>query len=451
MKTLNCTHSLFSQSLIIFSLIFTSSYIKAQNLKIISLDSNDMQVVFNAAHPFISGNGQFVVFESADLLPTNGVGRQIYLRDLNTNALELISVNTLGVGGNSASRLPVTSNSLAISDDGRYVVFNSSATDIVAGQNPSGFNMIYLRDRQLQTTSLVSKNSAGSPSNSLNTYYTMAPQATGAGGVVIGFNSFANNLDPLDTDGNNDTFIHETVLGTTKLACFNLMGDKISGGCQDFSLSCAGGAIAFRTNQSGLVVGDDSSSVNDIYVGLPFVGDSHQLMTVDTNGNPSDVDTFTPPSLTCDARRVAFSTTYSIQSNDPVGTADTYVRDTVSGEIFRLMYELNTPVGLSTPSFSSNGHWLALETFTSLDPIDIGNPDIYLLNFINQQMPGEITLISQNNGSSSNIGALFGYTSNQGDVVFSSGSTNLSQITDSNNSIDIFAYASDIIFQNGFD
>jgi len=259
-------------------------------------------------------------------------------------------------------------------------------------------------------------------------------------------------LDVLDTDNASDTFIHDTGLGTTRLACFDLMGDKISGGCQNFSLACAGGAIAFKTYQSGLAAGDDTSAVTDIYVGLPFVGNAHHLITVNTFGVASNVDALINPSLSCDGRRVAFSTTYSLFPNDPAGTPDTFVSDVVSGQVFRIFDNSGLPVGLTTPTFSPNGGWLTLQSFNSLDPVDTGSKeDVYLLNF-NLSTPGAIALISQNNGASSNLGAEFAKVSNAGHVVFSSNSTNLSQIMDTNGHKDIFSFRlSDVLFANGFE
>ena len=98
---------------------------------LISVDSNDNQGSSNSSAPSISSDGGRVAFSSnsTDLITgstTNGLS-QIFVRDLNTNTTTLVSVASNSNEGNNVSSAP------SISADGRYVTFESLASDLVTG------------------------------------------------------------------------------------------------------------------------------------------------------------------------------------------------------------------------------------------------------------------------------------------------------------------------------
>ena len=99
--------------------------------------------------PSISSNGQYVVFtSSADNLVPGGTNEQnVYLRDLQAGTTTLVSVSTNGVDpGNGDSFLPI------ISANGRYVLFHSKAYNLAAGSSSGGMENLYFRDLQTGTT-----------------------------------------------------------------------------------------------------------------------------------------------------------------------------------------------------------------------------------------------------------------------------------------------------------
>ena len=107
--------------------------------------------------PSISSNGQYVVFtSSADNLVPGGTNEQnIYLRDLQTGTTALVSVNTDGIhAGNGDSYLPI------ISANGRYVLFHSKASNLATGAL-SGVENLYFRDLQTGTTYALASSSYG--------------------------------------------------------------------------------------------------------------------------------------------------------------------------------------------------------------------------------------------------------------------------------------------------
>jgi len=107
----------------------------------------------NASAPAISSNGQFIVFQSdATNLDRDDTNRasDIFARDLDTDTTTLVSVSTNGTSsGNGPSTTPL------LSSDGRRVIFESAATDLVPGDT-NGFPDIFARDLSAGSTLLVS-------------------------------------------------------------------------------------------------------------------------------------------------------------------------------------------------------------------------------------------------------------------------------------------------------
>lgn len=173
----------------------------------VSVDSDEVQA-FNyepASQAAIAGNGQFVVFTSyAKLSPIDNNGdRDVYVRDLAAGTTSLVSVNQANIGaGNGASgdqdfMLP------GLSADGRYVVFSSTASDLVSGDT-NGQRDVFLRDRQTNTTTLLSRNLAGTNSGNGESNFAVI----NAVGNVIAFTSAAANLGAADTNGQPDVFVY---------------------------------------------------------------------------------------------------------------------------------------------------------------------------------------------------------------------------------------------------
>ena len=114
----------------------------------------------NAPNPAISGDGRYVAFESyASNLASRDVDSvcDVFVKDLQTGAVERVSVAT---GGAQATGGSYGAFYPAISPDGRFVAFSSDATNLVA-DDTDGKDNVFLRDRQAGTTELVSLTTAG--------------------------------------------------------------------------------------------------------------------------------------------------------------------------------------------------------------------------------------------------------------------------------------------------
>jgi TolB protein len=102
--------------------------------------------------PTVSANGRFVAFDSfrSDIVAgdTNH-DWDVFVRDVTAGTTQLVSVSSQGAQGNRSSNGPVD-----ISADGRFVLFRSDATNLVAGDT-NDFTDVFLRDRLRGTTSIV--------------------------------------------------------------------------------------------------------------------------------------------------------------------------------------------------------------------------------------------------------------------------------------------------------
>ena len=108
-----------------------------------------------------------------------------------------VSVSSAGVQGNSTSGI----NAPSVSADGRSVTFDSIASNLVPG-DANGYEDVFVRDLKLHRTYLVSVSSAGVQGNS----DSLTPAISGDGRYVV-FNSDASNLVTGDTNDYEDVFV----------------------------------------------------------------------------------------------------------------------------------------------------------------------------------------------------------------------------------------------------
>jgi Tol biopolymer transport system component len=174
----------------------------------VSVTAGGGQANGDSAFPSISDNGQQVAFSSAasNLVSGDGNGLQdIFVRDLAAATTRRVSVSSTGAGGNGPSIFP------AISGNGDVVAFVSDATNLVPGDT-NGSRDVFVRVRSTNTTQLVSVGAGGEPADSIS-----AEPALSRDGRYVAFDSSATNLVPGDTNGFQDIFVRDRVAGTTQL------------------------------------------------------------------------------------------------------------------------------------------------------------------------------------------------------------------------------------------
>jgi len=155
----------------------------------------------------ISGNGRFVTFDSyaSNLVPddTNGF-EDVFIHDLETDETALVSVSSLGVQGNRSSSGGFSSS--IVNDDGRYVIFDSAAFNLVP-DDTNAKSDVFIRDVLAGETTLVSMTNL----NVLGNDHSSDPAISGDGRFGA-FKSYANNLAANDTNTVRDMFVASNVL-----------------------------------------------------------------------------------------------------------------------------------------------------------------------------------------------------------------------------------------------
>lgn len=309
----------------------------------------------------ISGNGRCVVFESrSDLVPedTNGVS-DVYLYDIQTSTLELVSVNSAGTAaGNAQSE----GYRVSVSRDGRFVAFHSDATDLVTGDS-NGRRDVFLRDRQAGTTELISQATDGTQANGISSVYL--GEISDNGRYVV-FYSSASNLDAAvtDTNGKSDAFLRDRVAGTTTLIS-KAFGTATSGNDQTYPtfLSADGNTVVLASNATNLTATTVSAG-GQLYRYTRSTG-TIELLTDDNSGgvlSGKNVE----GSLSADGRFLLFSNSNN-SVFDPQGRVQVIVRDLNTGE-YKVLSAAAGGVGGNGNSFTydaaitQNGRTIVFES-----------------------------------------------------------------------------------------
>lgn len=163
----------------------------------VSVSSIGTQANDSSAEPMISGNGQFVAFRSlaSNLVSGDSNGQwDIFVHELATGLTTRVSVSGAGLEANHDSFSP------SISDDGRYIAFRSNANNLVAGDTNARQD-IFVHDRNAGATARVSLDSGGGQANG----HSDAPAISGDGQWIV-FESDASNLVAGDTNQARDIF-----------------------------------------------------------------------------------------------------------------------------------------------------------------------------------------------------------------------------------------------------
>lgn len=284
------------------------------------------QITSGATHsPVISSDGSRVAFV-VEQIPS---GRpDIYLRDLRTGILRSISAPA-GAEPNGGSYAP------AISADGRFVTFESEASNLVLGDT-NGQVDVFVRNTDTGTTTRVSVSTQAqeSPAGSFQ-------PSISADGRFITFHTRAG-LDPADTNSFSaspvDVYVRDTVLNTTKVVSTDASG-AAAGRSSGADISSDGSFLCFQSESTALAPGD-VNGVTDVFVRSLSTGTT-SLASMSDSGTPAN-----GPSGSCSiakgARPVAFSSTASnLVADDTNGRQDVFARDVPNASTTRISTTLD--------------------------------------------------------------------------------------------------------------
>src|SRR6476469_5173708 len=336
----------------------------------VSVDSAGIPGNNDSFNPSISADGRFVAFASFSNLVPEDTNNQsdIFVRDLLTNTTTRVSVDSAGNPGNSPS------NYSAISADGRFVAFQSYASNLVPGDT-NNKNDIFVRDLSTNTTTRASVDSAGFQGNS----DSLLPSIS-ADGRFVAFTSFASNRLPGDTNNRDNIFVRDLSTNTTTRVSVDSAGTTGNSDSFISAISAEGRVVAFQSQASNLVPGDTNNFFNQAKI---FVRDlstnTTTRVSVNSAGIQGDENSFNP-SISADGRFVAFSSAASnLVPGDTNNKQDIFVRDLSTNTITRVSVDSAGDRGqyddaLFGPLISADGRFVAFSSGASnLVPGDTNN------------------------------------------------------------------------------
>jgi hypothetical protein len=378
----------------------------------------------------VSADGRYVVFTStsSNLVAGDANGQQdVFVKDTLTGTVTLVSTDSTGVQGNNSSNTP------SISADGTHVAFQSTASNLVAGDTNNQQD-IFVKDLATGTTTRVSTDSTGVQVNGISSIASIS-----ADGTRVAFQSNAGTLVAGDTNGTTDVFVKDLGTGTTTRVSTDSAGAQSAGTSINASISGDGTRVAFQSNASNLVTGDTNGST-DVFVKDLGTGTTTRVST-DSTGAQSTGGNSLAPSISADGTRVAFSSTASnLVASDTNGQQDVFVKDLGTGTITRVSTDSAGAEGDGTSansSISGDGTRVAFSsTASNLVAGDTnGQQDV----FVKDLGTGATTRVSTDSTGAQTTGGS-GSASISGDgtrVAFQSNANNL-VADDTNGSTDVF-------------
>jgi hypothetical protein len=401
----------------------------------VSVDSSGAQANQISENSSISADGRYVAFDSAasNLVPGDTNDNiDVFVHDRELGTTTRVSVDSAGGQGDDFC------DTSSISADGRFVAFSSMSTNLVPGDTNNASDM-FLHDRELGTTIRVSVDSSGGQADGESGGWL----SISSDGQYVAFLSNATNLVPGDTNDSSDVFVYDRQSAITtrvSVASSGAQGNDYS--CCP-SLSADGRFVAFSSSASNLV-GSDTNGVDDIFLRDRQSGTTARL-SVDSFGVEANQASGFPPSISADGRFVAFeSLATNLVSGDTNGVEDVFIRDRQSGSTTRVSVastgeQAGGPSYL--PAISPEGSYVGFTSMAS--NLVAGDTNSVMDVFVHDRQSAETQRISLDSSDGQGNGESFRASLSAGGaaVAFTSFASNLVP-GDTNALIDIFVHRS---------
>jgi Tol biopolymer transport system component len=335
---------------------------------------NRQGLAFEAGAPSLSASGRYLAFASEDpdlsdedhnssttLAGDTFPVRNIFVYDRSTGSIGLVSRanGAKGVGGNENSNLP------SISADGRYVAFQTEATDFLHGS----YGGIFVRDLRRRTTTPAASLRLH-PGGQLNGGFTPSISAHGrwVAFLTTGHLPHGNALEVAVRDMKGKRAIFAS-------RASGRHGPLAAGDCKLPAISADGRYVAFVSKAKNLSR-IDKDEIEDVFVRdlktnrTTLVSRAKGKRGAVANGDSSN------PSISADGRYVAFESYASnLGPADNSTQPDIFVRDMRSGRVFLASRgDGNGPAAnapSANPAISADGHFVAFDSRGSnLSPAD---------------------------------------------------------------------------------
>jgi Tol biopolymer transport system component len=352
---------------------------------LVSVSTGGVQGIGHSGAGNITADGRYVTFFSTSntLAPEDtDTFFDVFVRDLLLGTTTLVSVASDGTKGLGSSSWPF------ITDDGRYVVFQSDARNLVPG-GTNGRQHIFVRDRQAGITDLVSVSTQGAQATQISDIGNIS-----ADGRYVVFSSYASNLVARDTNGSPDVFIRDRLMRTTQRVSVSSQGQQANGSSFWARISANGRFVAFVSVATNIVGNDANGTVEDIYVRDLQTGTVRRVSVSSTGVQGNSVSTI--PFISHDGRYVAFTSfARNLVPNDTNLSWDVFLRDLQAGTTERVSLGTNGAQGnhdSQRPYFSPDLRFVAFDSLASnmVDGDTNGRLDV----FVRDRLAGTTSRVS---------------------------------------------------------
>ena len=307
----------------------------------------------------VSADGRFVAFWSlaSTLVPgdTNGTS-DVFVHDRVDGTTERVSVDSRERQATGGGVLDTNFGRPAISADGRYVAFASTATNLVKGDRNQAAD-IFVRDRAAGTTERVTVVGRRTESNGESSDPSISPD-----GRFIAYSSYADNLVPGDTNFTSDVFLLDRSTGALQRVSVSSAGGQADNASGSPAVSADGRLVTFASDASNLVPGEPNDSASDVYLRNAQTGTTEGISTASTG----ILRHSGAPAISPDGRFVAYHSWDSgLVPGDTNDRYDVFVLDRMSGGLERVSVNSAGVEGnndSTSPSISADGRYVA---FTS--------------------------------------------------------------------------------------
>ena len=316
----------------------------------VSTDAANAQVDLGAISGDVTPDGHYVVFSSPSTGfvsgDTNGKW-DIFLKDLTTGTVTRVSTDSSGAESNDDTFVS------HVSADGRYVVFSSTATNLVAGDT-NGLSDIFVKD--IVTGNVVRASTDDGHFQAIGTSGSFDPQITPDGRYVV-FSSQAQSLSPFDNNNASDIFVKDLLSGALTRVSATSTGGAANNASSSPQISANGHYVIFTSSATNLVSGD-TNALPDVFVKNLDTGAVTHVSTA-AGGNDGN--------LSGDGRYAVFvSAVFGGAKTHNEYVSEVFVKDLLTGTLSRVTNSIdigyNGGVGAASPHISADGQWIVFSS-----------------------------------------------------------------------------------------
>lgn len=204
----------------------------------VSIASDGTQANHQSTTSSISAAGRVITYQSlaSTLVPddTNELS-DVFVHDRDTGTTTRVSVGTDGTQASNGAGGPT------LSANGRFVAFTSGAA--LTGPDTNSTSDVFVHDRESGTTTRISDSASGAEGNNGSVAASLSSD-----GRYVAYESVASNLVPGDTNQLSDVFVHDRDTGLTTRISLTSAGRQAGYSSYDPALSSDGSVVAFTSD-----------------------------------------------------------------------------------------------------------------------------------------------------------------------------------------------------------